>query len=153
MPASAASTPPRACSRGGVDAAVLGGVRNALRWDDGRSAGGTTSQRIGRAAPEGTGVDPVPRVRDGDLIRVDIAARTPDAHFGETELESGCSTMEPTPPVGARRGRREQSTSDRLAPDVRSTGPLSPGGAHRPSAPVPVGRATAIQIQEVPYVI
>ncbi|MCX6478128.1 MAG: dihydroxy-acid dehydratase, partial [Micrococcales bacterium] len=58
---------------GAIKGAGLG--KDVLLLTDGRFSGGTTGLCIGHIAPEATEGGPISLVRDGDLIRVDIAAR------------------------------------------------------------------------------
>ena len=65
---------------------------------DGRFSGGTTGLCIGHIAPEAVDAGPIAFVRDGDLIRVDIAARTLDLIVDDAELSSRREGWEPLPP-------------------------------------------------------
>ncbi|MEO6201460.1 MAG: dihydroxy-acid dehydratase, partial [Cryobacterium sp.] len=60
-----------------ITAAIKGAGLGAdvLLLTDGRFSGGTTGLCIGHIAPEAVDSGPIAFVRDGDLIRVDIAAR------------------------------------------------------------------------------
>jgi dihydroxy-acid dehydratase len=71
---------------------------DVLLLTDGRFSGGTTGLCIGHIAPEAVDAGPIAFVRDGDLIRVDIAARTLDLLVDEAELESRRSGWAPLPP-------------------------------------------------------
>ena len=66
--------------------------------DGRRFSGGTTGLCIGHIAPEAVDAGPIAFVRDGDLIRVDIAARTLDLLVDEAELGSRRYGWEPLPP-------------------------------------------------------
>jgi dihydroxy-acid dehydratase len=61
-----------------ITAAIKGGGlgKDVLLLTDGRFSGGTTGLCIGHIAPEATDGGPIALVRDSDLIRVNIAART-----------------------------------------------------------------------------
>ncbi|MDF2555407.1 MAG: dihydroxy-acid dehydratase, partial [Microbacterium sp.] len=61
-----------------ITAAIKGAGlgKDVLLLTDGRFSGGTTGLCIGHIAPEAVDAGPIAFVRDGDLIRVDIAART-----------------------------------------------------------------------------
>jgi dihydroxy-acid dehydratase len=59
---------------------------DVLLLTDGRFSGGTTGLCIGHIAPEAVDAGPIAFVRDGDLIRVDIAARTLDLLVAPAEL-------------------------------------------------------------------
>jgi dihydroxy-acid dehydratase len=65
---------------------------------DGRFSGGTTGLCIGHIAPEATEGGPISLVRDGDLIRVDIAARSLELLVDAQELEARMKTWAPLPP-------------------------------------------------------
>jgi len=83
-----------------ITAAIKGAGlgKDVLLLTDGRFSGGTTGLCIGHMAPEAVDAGPIAFVRDGDLIRVDIAARTLDLLVDETELSSRRSGWEPLPP-------------------------------------------------------
>ncbi|GAA1676080.1 dihydroxy-acid dehydratase [Microbacterium lacus] len=83
-----------------VTAAIKGAGlgKDVLLLTDGRFSGGTTGLCIGHIAPEAVDAGPIAFVRDGDLIRVDIAARTLDLLVDEAELDSRRSGWEPLPP-------------------------------------------------------
>jgi len=72
--------------------------RDVLLLTDGRFSGGTTGLCIGHIAPEAVDAGPIAFVRDGDLIRVDIAARSLDLLVDEAELEARRSGWAPLPP-------------------------------------------------------
>jgi dihydroxy-acid dehydratase len=73
-----------------ITAAIKGAGlgKDVLLLTDGRFSGGTTGLCIGHIAPEAVDGGPVALVRDGDLIRVDIAARTLDLLVEDSELEA-----------------------------------------------------------------
>lgn len=83
-----------------ITAAIKGAGlgRDVLLLTDGRFSGGTTGLCIGHIAPEAVDAGPIALLRDGDLIRVDIAARTLDVLVDESELESRRSGWAPLPP-------------------------------------------------------
>ncbi|MGO2519219.1 MAG: dihydroxy-acid dehydratase [Microbacterium sp.] len=81
---------------GAIKGAGLG--KDVLLLTDGRFSGGTTGLCIGHIAPEAVDAGPIAFVRDGDLIRVDIAARSLDLLVDEAELASRRSGWEPLPP-------------------------------------------------------
>lgn len=54
---------------------------------DGRFSGGTSGLSIGHISPEAANGGAIGLIRDGDLIRIDIAARTMDLLLGDAELE------------------------------------------------------------------
>ncbi|KRA23655.1 dihydroxy-acid dehydratase [Microbacterium sp. Root61] len=83
-----------------ITAAIKGAGlgKDVLLLTDGRFSGGTTGLCIGHIAPEAVDAGPIAFVRDGDLIRVDIAARTLDLLVDEAELGSRREGWEPLPP-------------------------------------------------------
>ena len=72
--------------------------KDVLLLTDGRFSGGTTGLCIGHIAPEAVDAGPIAFVRDGDLIRVDIAARTLDILVDADELEARRDGWAPLPP-------------------------------------------------------
>jgi dihydroxy-acid dehydratase len=83
-----------------ITAAIKGAGlgRDVLLLTDGRFSGGTTGLCIGHMAPEAVDAGPIAFVRDGDLIRVDIAARSIDLLVDPAELESRRDGWAPLPP-------------------------------------------------------
>jgi len=83
-----------------ITAAIKGAGlgKDVLLLTDGRFSGGTTGLCIGHIAPEAVDGGPIAFVRDGDLIRVDIAARSLDLLVDEAELNSRREGWEPLPP-------------------------------------------------------
>ncbi|GAA1961945.1 dihydroxy-acid dehydratase [Microbacterium aquimaris] len=83
-----------------ITAAIKGAGlgKDVLLLTDGRFSGGTTGLCIGHIAPEAVDAGPIAFVRDGDLIRVDIAARSLDLLVDDAELDSRRSGWEPLPP-------------------------------------------------------
>ncbi|WP_440708629.1 dihydroxy-acid dehydratase [Herbiconiux sp. YIM B11900] len=83
-----------------ITAAIKGAGlgKDVLLLTDGRFSGGTTGLCIGHIAPEAVDAGPIAFVRDGDLIRVDIAARSLDLLVDEAELESRRDGWAPLPP-------------------------------------------------------
>ncbi|PYY35924.1 dihydroxy-acid dehydratase [Curtobacterium sp. MCJR17_055] len=83
-----------------ITAAIKGAGlgKDVLLLTDGRFSGGTTGLCIGHIAPEAVDAGPVAFVRDGDRIRVDIAARSLDLLVDDAELESRRAGWEPLPP-------------------------------------------------------
>ncbi|HEY0248797.1 MAG TPA: dihydroxy-acid dehydratase [Gryllotalpicola sp.] len=81
---------------GAIKGAGLG--KDVLLLTDGRFSGGTTGLCIGHIAPEAVDGGPIGFVRDGDLIRVDIAARSLDLLVDEAELEARRDGWAPLPP-------------------------------------------------------
>ena len=81
---------------GAIKGAGLG--KDVLLLTDGRFSGGTTGLCIGHIAPEAVDAGPIAFVRDGDLIRVDIAARSIDLLVDESEMEARRTGWSPLPP-------------------------------------------------------
>ncbi|MGO1410510.1 hypothetical protein CIK77_06015 [Microbacterium sp. JB110] len=61
-------------------------------------------------------------MRDGDLIRVDIAARAPDSRVGEAGLESRCSATGRQPPRFMRTAQAKLLMLVRSASECAMTG-------------------------------
>ncbi len=81
---------------GAIKGAGLG--KDVLLLTDGRFSGGTTGLCVGHVAPEATDGGPIALVQDGDLIRLDVPARTLDLLVDDTELErrrAGWKPLEP----------------------------------------------------------
>ncbi len=72
--------------------------KDVLLLTDGRFSGGTTGLCIGHIAPEATDGGPIALVRDGDLIRVDIATRSLELLVEPEELEARKENWAPLPP-------------------------------------------------------
>ncbi|MEY9854300.1 dihydroxy-acid dehydratase [Leifsonia sp. EB41] len=83
-----------------ITAAIKGAGlgKDVLLLTDGRFSGGTTGLCIGHIAPEAVDAGPIAFVRDGDLIRVDIAARSLDLLVDESELTARRDGWAPLPP-------------------------------------------------------
>lgn len=81
---------------GAIKGAGLG--KDVLLLTDGRFSGGTTGLCIGHIAPEATDGGPIALVRDGDLIRVNIAARSLELLVEPEELVARKQTWQPLPP-------------------------------------------------------
>jgi dihydroxy-acid dehydratase len=83
-----------------ITAAIKGAGlgKDVLLLTDGRFSGGTTGLCIGHVAPEAVDGGPIAFVRDGDTIRVDIAARTIDLVVDEAEFAARREGWEPLPP-------------------------------------------------------
>jgi dihydroxy-acid dehydratase len=84
--------------------AVTGAIKGAgfgkdvLLLTDGRFSGGTTGLCIGHVAPEAADGGPIGLVRDGDMIRLDIAARTLDLLVDDAELATRRAAWSPPEP-------------------------------------------------------
>lgn len=107
-----------------ITAAIKGAGlgKDVLLLTDGRFSGGTTGLCIGHIAPEAVDAGPIAFVRDGDLIRVDIAARSLDLLIDEAELASRRSGWEPLPPRYTRGVLAKYSRLVRSAAEGATTG-------------------------------
>ncbi len=107
-----------------VTAAIKGAGlgKDVLLLTDGRFSGGTTGLCIGHIAPEAVDAGPIAFVRDGDLIRVDIAARSLDLLVDEAELNSRRDGWEPLPPRYTRGVLAKYSKLVRSAAEGATTG-------------------------------
>ncbi|TFD50493.1 dihydroxy-acid dehydratase [Cryobacterium frigoriphilum] len=83
-----------------ITAAIKGAGlgKDVLLLTDGRFSGGTTGLCIGHIAPEAVDAGPIAFVRDGDLIRVDIAARSLDLLVAPDELAARRTGWAPLAP-------------------------------------------------------
>jgi dihydroxy-acid dehydratase len=83
-----------------ITAAIKGAGlgKDVLLLTDGRFSGGTTGLCIGHIAPEAVDAGPIAFVRDGDLIRVDIAARSLDLLVDPDEFAARRDGWAPLPP-------------------------------------------------------
>jgi dihydroxy-acid dehydratase len=82
---------------GAIKGAGLG--KEVLLLTDGRFSGGTTGLCVGHVAPEASDGGPVALVRDGDRIRLDVAAHRLDLLVDDDELEARRTGWAPLPPV------------------------------------------------------
>ncbi|HWS50932.1 MAG TPA: dihydroxy-acid dehydratase [Microbacterium sp.] len=107
-----------------ITAAIKGAGlgKDVLLLTDGRFSGGTTGLCIGHIAPEAVDAGPIAFVRDGDLIRVDIAARTLDLLVDDAELASRRSGWEPLPPRYTRGVLAKYAALVRSAAEGATTG-------------------------------
>ena len=71
---------------GAIKGAGLG--KDTMLLTDGRFSGGTTGLCVGHVAPEAVDEGPIAFVRDGDRVRLDVAAGTLDLVVDESELEA-----------------------------------------------------------------
>ena len=81
---------------GAIKGAGLG--KDVLLLTDGRFSGGTTGLCIGHIAPEATEGGPIALVRDGDLIRVNIASRSLELLVEPEELAARKQNWQSLPP-------------------------------------------------------
>jgi dihydroxy-acid dehydratase len=81
------------------------GVRDMLRISDARMSGTAFGTIVLHVTPEAAAGGPLGRLRTGDLIRLDAAARRLDVLASERELEARAANATPLArPVGAERG-------------------------------------------------
>ena len=122
---------------GAIKGAGLG--KDVLLLTDGRFSGGTTGLCIGHVAPEATDGGPIAFVRDGDRIRLDLAARTLDLLVDEAELAAPPRGLGAAAAALHDRGARQVRQARRLGRagrDLRlSRGrtPSTPFGGHPPN--------------------
>ncbi|MGN6611135.1 MAG: dihydroxy-acid dehydratase, partial [Angustibacter sp.] len=81
---------------GAIKGAGLG--KDVLLLTDGRFSGGTTGLCVGHVAPEAVDGGPIAFVRDGDRIRLDVAAGRLDLLIDDAELEQRRQGWTPPPP-------------------------------------------------------
>ena len=65
---------------------------------DGRFSGGTRGLCIGHVSPEAADGGPIGLLRDGDMVAIDLAARTLDVELTAEELEARAQEWAPFPP-------------------------------------------------------
>lgn len=80
---------------GAIKGAGLG--KSVLLLTDGRFSGGSTGLCVGHVAPEAVDGGPIAFIKDGDLVRIDIKARTLDLLVDPAELESRKFGWNPLP--------------------------------------------------------
>ena len=97
---------------GAIKGAGLG--KDVLLLTDGRFSGGTTGLCVGHVAPEAVDGGPIAFVRDGDRIRLDMAARTLDLLVDDAELARRREGWEPLPPALHHRRARQVRQARRL---------------------------------------
>ncbi len=84
--------------------AITGALKGAGRGadcaliTDGRFSGGTWGFCIGHVAPEAVDGGPIAFVRDGDRIRVDVAAKSLDLLVEDSEIIRRKASWQPNPP-------------------------------------------------------
>src|ERR1700759_4856162 len=81
---------------GAIKGAGLG--KDVLLLTDGRFSGGTTGLCVGPVAPEAVDGGPIALGRDGERIRLDVAARTLDVLTDAAEFQSRRKDFTPPPP-------------------------------------------------------
>jgi dihydroxy-acid dehydratase len=81
---------------GAIKGAGLG--KDVLLITDGRFSGGTTGLCVGHIAPEAADAGPIAFLRDGDLVRLDVAGGGLDLDLSAEELAARREGWEPNPP-------------------------------------------------------
>jgi len=83
----------------GVTAALVGeGLGESVALlTDGRFSGATRGFMIGHVAPEAAVGGPIAALRDGDIITIDIAARTLDVALTDEEIAARMAEWTPPP--------------------------------------------------------
>jgi dihydroxy-acid dehydratase len=80
---------------GAIKGAGLG--KSVLLITDGRFSGGSTGLCVGHVAPEAVDGGPIAFIKDGDLVRIDVKARTLDLLVDPAELASRKIGWNPLP--------------------------------------------------------
>ena len=80
---------------GAIKGAGLG--KSTLLLTDGRFSGGSTGLCVGHVAPEAVDGGPIAFIKDGDLVRIDIKARTLDLLVDPAELAARKVGWQPLP--------------------------------------------------------
>ena len=80
---------------GAIKGAGLG--KSTLLLTDGRFSGGSTGLCVGHVAPEAVDGGPIAFVEDGDIVRIDISARTLDLLVDEAVLVERRKHFSPIP--------------------------------------------------------
>jgi dihydroxy-acid dehydratase len=83
-----------------VTAAIIGaGLGESVALiTDGRFSGATRGLMAGHVAPEAARGGPIAALRDGDIIRLDLSARTLNVDLTEVELTERLASLEVLPP-------------------------------------------------------
>jgi dihydroxy-acid dehydratase len=84
----------------GVTAAIAGaGLDDSVTLlTDGRFSGATHGLMAGHVAPEAAVGGPIAALRDGDMIRFDVTARTLDVELSEEEMRERLAAWQAPPP-------------------------------------------------------
>jgi hypothetical protein len=98
---------------GAIKGAGLG--KDVLLLTDGRFSGGTTGLCVGHVAPEAADAGPIAFARDGDRIRLDVAAKTLDLLVEPAEVAQRRTGWSPTRDRPPHRRAREVHQARRLS--------------------------------------
>jgi dihydroxy-acid dehydratase len=66
---------------------------------DGRFSGGTQGAAIGHISPEAAEGGPIALVKEGDIITIDMPAKTLNLKVSDAELEKRCKLLKPWTPA------------------------------------------------------
>ena len=80
---------------GAIKGAGLG--KSTLLLTDGRFSGGSTGLCVGHVAPEAVDGGPIAFIENGDIVRIDIAARTLDVLVDESVMTERRKHFSPVP--------------------------------------------------------
>ena len=80
------------------------GVTDMVRISDARMSGTSYGTVILHVCPEAAVGGPLAAVRTGDMVVIDVEARTLDIEVSDEEIAARLSTWTPTPVAGAERG-------------------------------------------------
>jgi len=73
----------------------MGLVDEVALITDGRFSGGTRGMCIGHVSPEAAAPGPIAALRDGDMIEIDLDARTINVQLSEDEIQSRLAALPP----------------------------------------------------------
>ncbi len=121
---------------------VAAGVRDMVRVSDGRMSGTSFGTVVLHVAPEAAVGGPLALVEDGDLIALDVAARSLDLLVAPEELARRAAAWQPKPSAHVRGWPRLYQDHVSQAPDGCDLDFLtSPPGDDRRFVPPVVGRS------------
>ncbi len=78
--------------------AGMGADKNVALITDGRFSGGSRGAAIGHVSPEAAARGPIAAIRDGDIIRIDIANRRLNVKLEEREITERLESLPPFTP-------------------------------------------------------
>lgn len=73
----------------------MGLVDKVALVTDGRFSGGTRGTCIGHVSPEAAAHGPIAALKNGDMIEIDLDARTLNVHLSDTEIEARLAALPP----------------------------------------------------------